>query len=242
MGSEDKVSSNGSLGVLSMKNIFLYVLLWAFCFNARATDQVDHRYNPFQFKLTEHYLKAKPILIDSIALLPNNYQTIEFNGYQFYVPESFILSKEDQSTLAILDENKKGLFLITLKPSDALMCNDTDNRKDYCSAFDSRRELFVKSFTLTPKDLSQQQYSSIGHSWIVFDKASMFEDVTDIKMYERDSFIFFRQYSKPPHPMANKTFIFISSPKDDELLDITFLVEDETLIMDAIKSFQLIKQ
>lgn len=60
-------------------------------------------------------------------------------------------------------------------------------------------------------------------------------------MYKRDGFIFFRHDSKPGTPLENiKARIMISSPKDDELLNITFLVKDEKLIMDVIKSFNLL--
>lgn len=231
------------MGRLNMKTFLLYTLFF-YSLSASALGQTDdYRYNPFRFELSEHHLKADSIPINSISQLPNEYKAVDFNNYQFFIPNSAILKKADKSTLVVLDENKKGLFIITLKPSNIFTCFNDDNRKDFCSVFDSRRELFVKTFTLTPNDLSQKKYASksIGHSWLIYYKASKFENVTSIKMYNRDGFIFFRQNSIHPHPMADKAFFFISSPKNDELLDIVFLVNDEKLIMNVIKSFQLIK-
>ncbi len=59
-------------------------------------------------------------------------------------------------------------------------------------------------------------------------------------MYERDGFSFFREDIKPDAPMNNlKVKLRIVSPKDDKLIDVSFVVKDEKLITDFIKSFKI---
>ena len=55
-------------------------------------------------------------------------------------------------------------------------------------------------------------------------------------MYERDGFSFFREDIKPDAPMNNlKVKLRIVSPKDDELIDVSFVIKDENIIMYFIK-------
>lgn len=229
-----------------MKNIILYMTL-IFCSNALAHNQAEnYRYNPFQFMLPEYRFKAESESIGSIDGLPDGYKKVEIHGYRFFVPDVFILQTDKgiPGALAVLDKNNKGLLMIDMIASDVFLCSDDRKEidKDYCSVFETRRDLLYKSYTLIPDDLSKPEYRSKGYSWIIFDKGNLFEDVSDLKLYERNGFIFFRHNLKPNAPLSStKTIIMISSPKDDELLGISFFVKDEKLIMDVIKSFQLIE-
>ena len=220
----------------------VYLLLF-FCSNVFAHEQAeDYRSNPFQFRLPEYKYKATPIQIDSISKPSANYKTVMYDNYTFFLPKSFSFQKEDgMSTWLIRDKNKKGLFFISTNPSDFLLCGDSSIEKDYCSVFNTRKELLFKTFTLTPEDLAKPEYMSKGYSWIVFYKGIHFKYVSDIKIYERDGFSFFREDIKPDAPMNSlKVNLRIVSPKDDELIDVSFVVKDEKLIMDFIKSFKVI--
>lgn len=225
-----------------MKNIST-CLLFIFCAHVFAHDQAeDYRFNPFQFKLPEYRFKADVKHIISTTQTPDSYKSVQFQSYRFLIPKTFTTRDEDLRTLSVRDGNGKGMFLMTLERPDLLLCGKAKNEKDYCSVFDDRRDLLTKTFTLTPEDLTKQEYRDRGYSWIVFYKGVHFQYVSEIKMYASDGFFFFRQDLKSSAPMKDiKVNVKISSPKDDQLLDITFLVKDEELIMDFIKSFQLIK-
>ncbi len=208
-----------------MKCILIFILIF-FNSNIFAHGQAEeYRFNLFQFNLPGYYYKANTIHIDSVLNVPDNYKSVEFDGYRFFVPEAFILQtdKSIPGTLAVLDKNNKGLLMIDIIASDIFLCSDDRKEidKDYCSAFKTRRDLLLKTYTLTPDDLSKPEYQSKGYSWIIFNKGNLFEDVSDLKLYKRNGFIFFRHNLKPNAPLSStKTIIMISSPKNDELLSI----------------------
>lgn len=153
---------HGSGSRLNMKNVLFYITL-IFYSNTFAHDQAeDYRYNHFQFKLPEYNYKAATVQVNSVTETLDNHKLVEFYGYRFSVPETFILHKESKSSLIVRDKNKNGLFFLSTNPPDFLLCGDAENEKDFCSAFDSRRDLLVKYYTLTPKDLAKKEYMGRG--------------------------------------------------------------------------------
>ena len=68
-----------------------------------------------------------------------------------------------------------------------------------------------------------------------------FEQAKDVQLYEKDGFYFLYEEFKKDFVAhsAVKSTITISSPKNDDYFYMTFLVNDEKLIMNVIKSFRV---
>lgn len=225
---------------LIMTRLLLAIFLMV-CNNSLAHEQAeDYRFNPFQFKLPEYNIKADVEELESIRELPENYKEVNSNGYSFFIPKSFKTKEKMRNALSVHIENGELLFIVLKQYPNHLLCKTPELEKDYCSIFNTRRDILYKTYTLTPEDLSKQEYLGKGFSWVVFYKGVYFEKISDIKIYERDGFMFFRDKFKPDIFLKRKKInVAVSSPKNDELLNITFTTTDEKLVMDILKSFQL---
>ncbi len=144
--SDIQIKLYGDRSGLSMKSFMIYFLLFISLSLSANEFPIDDRHNSFQFKYPEYKLKAKIVQINHSNQPPKHYKIAKFYGFKFYVPEKFILQyDEGMSALAVRDKNNKGKFLISVLPTNSLLCSDArkNNEKDYCSAFVNQRDLII---------------------------------------------------------------------------------------------------
>lgn len=223
-----------------MKIILLITVFFYHVGTVYADWTEDHRFNPFQFPLPEYNLKAKTIKLKNLDSPPDNYKSVKLLGHSSVIPKAVKIqaSKVILNPLYIdaLDGNKV-IFIMNKEKDDFILCS-AENRKitmDYCSAFSSRRDYFFKLWTLTPADLEKKEYIQIGYSWLVHQKGSIFQFVEKLIVYEKDDFTFFRKNMISDN--SSKVTFHISNNKTDELYSVSFVTDDEEIIMNFIRSF-----
>ncbi len=223
-----------------MKLILLITIFVFHICTANADWKDDHRLNPFQFPLPEYNLKAKTIKLKNLDTPPDNYKLVKLLGNIAIIPKvgKIAPSKVFLDPLYVdATDGSKVIFIMNKEKDNFILCSDEDRKitMDYCSAYNSRRDYFLKLWTLTPVDLEKEKYIQAGYSWLVHQKGSVFQFVDELIIYEKDNFTFFRKNMTPES--SNKVSFHISNNKTDELYSVSFLTEDEEIIMNFVRSF-----
>lgn len=159
--------------------------------------------------------------IESIGI-PKGYKTVIYDKrYSFAVPEKYDIKRTPAETeyMFVLSPKNKVLFGVYETPTMYLPKDFGLNitRKQLVSAF------YDKTYA-SNKDINKVQ-------------KEIFKIATNIEVYKRNGFIFFRE-DRNQDPEI-KTIIAIASPLNDDILTSTFSTDNEDLIMNFIKSFRV---
>ncbi|MBU1169356.1 MAG: hypothetical protein KKD44_07305 [Proteobacteria bacterium] len=185
-----------------MKLIPLFItFLISFHANAAFCDDMsDYRYNPFQFIYSEYNYKADKIKISKIQTAPEGLTKVNFFGLSAFVPAQYVKTIDENNPNRVIFKSDNNIFFIEREKELRSGCIDeqvASRNKDFCSAFNSTKDLFYKFFTLTADDLKKsKEPPSVGVLWIIHQKGFLFENTKDIHIYEGDKFTAFVQVRK----------------------------------------------
>ncbi len=158
---------------------------------------------------------------------PNGYKTVVYDKrYSVAVPVEYKVKRiEIEPELLIAVSNNKAVFSIR---EIAASNNFLFNPKDYGLDNFSRKELIAAIY----------DKNHTSNREINLTRNEIFKISTDVKVYKVDDFIFYRE-DRNADPKI-RTLIVITNRVNNNVLNITFSVGDENLILNVIKSFKLV--
>jgi len=156
-----------------------------------------------------------PKIIEAIDT-PKDYKTVIYDKrYSFAIPEKYDVKRADTGYLFIVTPENKGLVGVYETP--------TFNKPEDYGLNITRRELISAFYDPT----------YIDNKDVIATRKEIFKSSTNITVYKRDGFIFFRRFTN------EEPFITISSPVNDDIIKVGFSTDNEELIMNFIKSFRV---
>ncbi len=156
-----------------------------------------------------------PKIIESIGT-PKGYKTVIYDKrYSFAVPEKYDVKRTDTGYLFIVTPANKSLVGVYETP--------TFNKPEDYGLNITRRELVSAFYDPT----------YIGNKDVVATRKEIFKSSSNITVYKRDGVIFFRRFTN------EEPFITISSPVNDDIINVGVSTDNEELIMNFIKSFRI---
>ena len=165
-----------------------------------------------------------PQAIETVNI-PKGYKKVSFNKkYTVAIPKSWnieLLDFDDQ-LYAVRDE--KGNATIMLDEIHATN-KVFFNPERYGLNHYTRRQLITALF-----DQTHLSNIEVNES-----RKLIFKRLKNASVYNRAGFLFFREDMKVDDKI--KSTITVSSPKNDEILSISFFIKDQELIMNFIQSF-----
>ena len=173
-----------------------------------------------------------PQVIESIGI-PKGYMSATYdNRYGFSVPQEYEIDRDKfgiEFLVALL--NGKAVFTLGQIKHNTIYKPEAYGLKDY-----STRQLLSALY-----DNNHTSNKLVNES-----RKHLFDTVDNIAVYKRDGLLFFREdgthLPETDLPKSNippiKTTFVISSPVNDEVFTLNFLVEDEDVKMNFIKSFK----
>jgi len=207
---------------------------------------IHYRNDPFQFPYPEYYLKAKEITLQNFA--NNSDQVlIEFDTKRiaFNLGKNFSVKKEKKSNSYYLWANGKILGLLNFETEVFMGCIGKAKlyQKDFCGAFNSTEEYFLKLFTLTPNDLVLEKYAGVGNKWIVHNKGSWFKNVNLLIIYHfKDGVAFRRDFNSETDQKMKTELIIFHKNIAPNYIGIGLTTSDNELVENVIASLQIYAQ
>lgn len=217
---------------------FVFLLLTCFLANSGYCDDLmDYRYNPFQFVYPEYNYKADVIKIKKKTDSFNSLTRVSFFGLSAYVPSGYVDIVDNKNPEQVIVKSGKNIFFIDHEKELRSGCIDKQvalRNRDFCSAFESTKDLFYKFFTLTADGIKKTETPPpVGLLWIIHQKGILFESTKEIHIYEGDNFTAFVQVRKDiktkgiakditvfHENLAPDHFSIGTNIKDDEFLSI----------------------
>ncbi len=173
-----------------------------------------------------------PQVIESIGI-PKGYMSATYdNRYGFSVPQEYEIDRDYFSTeflVALL--NGKAVFILSQIPDNTIYRPESYGLKDYST----------RQFLSALYDNNHTSNKLVNES-----RKNNFDVSDNIAVYKRDGFLFFREELTEDVHMTDvpetslpaiKTSFVISSPVNDEVFSLDFLIDDEDVIMNFLKSF-----
>ncbi len=156
-----------------------------------------------------------PKIIETIDT-PTGYKVVIYDKrYSFVVPEKYDVKRTDTGYLFIVTLENKGLVGVYETP--------TFNKPEDYGLNITRRKLVSAFYDPT----------YIGNKDVIATRKEIFKSSSNITVYKRDGFIFFRRFTN------EEPFITISSPINDDIINAGFSTNNEEFIMNFIKSFRV---
>lgn len=225
-----------------MKRLLCLIPLLLIC-SCQSKVMNDYRYNPFQFSYSEYYLTAKVVSLPTPKTkIKTNLINLNSHNISFGFNQNNIDTVKVNSDTAHIKSEDKFLGIISVYKEELMGCSSRikEYKKDFCGAFNSSEEYFKKIFTLTPNDLTKDEYAGIGNQWIIHDKGSFFEDVEKTLIYKKPTLIAFRSDLKESAGKPVKTNLFVFHNKlSPDFIHISFTVLDEELIVSFLNSLEV---
>lgn len=224
-------------------NSFIFLSLFLIS-NSFAFQQSNgfqgYRFNPFQFPYPEYEYTAKQIVIDETIRSDKDSKIINCFGVSIAFPKEISdqVDQKSKSRLLIKSKNNKAI-VVNFENENLMGCSDEterNNNKDFCSAFSSTEDFYNKLFSLTPEDLSSDQYLSTGYKWIVHRKGQMFNRVSGIEIYKGNNYSVYRTDIKDDKmSIKSELFIFPESIKPNYLV-LSMNFRDDEIIKTIVSS------
>lgn len=141
----------------------------------------------------------------------SGYKDVIFKDYKFLIPKEHTSELFDDNNI-IIKNNGKGVFFVTF------------STKHIPKGFNSRREFLIYELNY-PED----------------QKKVRFQNDNKVDVYKKDDEFYFLREDSRDYRDNKKTLsnVSISSPTNDDYFYISFLVDDEKLKMNVLKSFRL---
>lgn len=226
-----------------MKKLLIVLTMIALCSCQTNNAFKNYRNNPFQYPYPEYYLKANVIKIQKTP--GKNDPTIIDTGIH-----KIIFNTGPDTTITIVNkhnsfylETNDDLFgVLTFEKENHMGCSEEtkEKEKDFCSAFKSSKEYYMKLFTLTPETLSEKKYAAMGNKWIVHNKGSWFKDVKNIMIYKNDEITAFRRDFKASADRKTKTeLIIFHKMLSPDYLGIALTVSNDKIIERILSTIEI---
>lgn len=223
------------------KTVLIILTLFILCSCQSDSSFQSYRSNPFLFPYPEYHFKADSIDIEPIPIKKNS-AVVDLKQipirFGTNTKDSLEVIEKPGSSYQIKGINNM-LFLVRLEKEKYMGCagKSKEIAKDLCSAFDSSKDYFTKLYTLTPDDLSKEQYAPLGNDWIVHHKGSWFKDVSDIYIYKSSKFIAFRRDFRLESKLKSEILIFHDKISPN-YISMAFDLIDENLIENILKTIE----
>ena len=226
-------------------NSFVFLCLFLIS-NSFAVQQSngfqDYRFNPFQFPYPEYEYTAKQIIINKTSRSEKDLKIIDCFGVSIAFSKEFFDHVDQKSKSRLLIKSKNNNAIVVNFENENLMgCSDEterNNNKDFCSAFSSTEDFYNKLFSLTPEDLSNDQFLSTGYKWIVHRKGQMFNRVSEIMVYKGNDYSVYRTDIKDDEmSIKSELFIFPESIKPNYLI-LSMNFKDDNVIKTIVSSIK----
>jgi len=160
--------------------------------------------------------------------IPKGYKSVSYNKkYKLAIPEDFKLKQHDfgiQFLVITSPDGKAAIILNEIPATNKMLLNS----EEYGLKAYSRRQLLTAIFDT--KYVSNNEVNETRK--IIFGNSS------NVEVYTRDGFMFFRE-NRMDHPKTEAS-VRVSSPINDDVFTMDFLVGDEDLIMNVIKSLKVV--
>jgi hypothetical protein len=213
----------------------MYLFLMLVLFGCSCRESIPaYRYNAFQFIYPEHYLKADITNVPSSGASDENTATLEFFGLHAVLPSRWreLVQSRVLKGDKVICKSRGEVVIISLEKETKLDCEFQEFReanKDFCSAFNSINDFYLKLFTLTPDIVLTRKPSITGEQWLVHKKGYYFELVKSIKIYQGDEVTVYRSDLKPGHSVKTNLIIFHKKLRPNYLLVSTTFDDEEAL-------------
>lgn len=223
-------------------SLFIFIISNNYIVAQQSNAFQDYRFNPFQFPYPEYEYTAEQILIDKIIRSEKDIKIIDCFGVSISFPIEIVDHVEKKSKSQILIKSKNNMAIVVNFENDNLMgCTNESEReknRDFCSAFNSTEDFYNKLFTLTPKDLSSDKYSSTGFKWIVHRKGQMFNRVSGLRVYKANNYSVYRTDIKDEKmSIKSELYIFPKSIKPNYII-ISMNFKDDEIIKTIVSSIK----
>ncbi len=192
--------------------IFLIIIIGIYACHSNS-HFADYRNDPFQFPYPEYYLQSKEIRLSQSPIIPDQV-SIGFENRQitFDMDKDISIQIKKKYDSYYLWSGEELLGVLNIEKEVYMGCsgNTRLNQKDFCEAFKSSKEYYLKLYTLTPDVLNKDQPISIGDKWIIHNKGTWFKNVNQIMIYHFSEGIAFRRDfdSKSSQKMKTELIIF----------------------------------
>ena len=204
---------------------------------------INYRNDPFQFPYPEYYLEAKEITIQKL-FYNSDQVSIEFDAKRiaFNIDKNFSVRIEKRYGSYYLWSGEKLLGLLNFEKEFYMGCRGDTKlyQKDFCGAFNSSEEYFLKLFTLTPNDLVPDKYTGIGNKWIVHNKGSWFKNVNQLIVYHfKEGVAFRRDFNSDSDQKMKSELIIFHKNVAPNYIGIGLTTSNSELVENIIASLQI---
>ncbi len=169
---------------------------------------------------------TEPQPIETIDI-PIDYKRVSYNDkYTLAIPKDFKIERSDINKKVFGVRSSSGGLIIMI---DELLASNKIilNPERYGFDGNNRRQLLSAIY-----DKNHVTNDEVNEA-----RELIFESLNNLVVYKRGGFLFIREDRKDDTTI--KTSLTISSPKNDEIITMSFTVDNEDLILNVIKSLKV---